>query len=990
MSTPPTVQLYLLNRFKIAGVEDTLRSNKVRALLAYLAIETDQPHSRPTLAALLWSDLPDKRAGSNLRLALHSLRNQLRKISPVTDLLETTRRSVQLRPQSILQIDVTDFQQLLAEAEAAENVSDQQRLLQAGIDVYKGDLCRGLQVRGAILFEEWLLLKQEQLHQQAVTALQKLLRLLQAAGDGRSLRRYSQRLIELMPFYEGGYLAQMEAHGLMEDLAGVQAVFESYRTMLKAEFGEAPSETAVSALNRLQKKPTPLPKSTSNIPAAVTPFFGREKELHHLNTWLIERQYRLISLIGMGGIGKTRLALQLAHENKAHFSDGVWFVPLAGLESIQPHLLEAQIAEAIANIIGFKIQGNTPAKHQLTSWLQSKKLLLILDNWEQIIDGVGIVGEILKGTENVSILCTSQIMLDFQMERIFEVEGLPVPAPGDENAARFDSIRLFWERAERFVQLDDADLAQVIQLCQFMEGHPLAIELAAAALRKESLTTLLNQLAKSAAQLAVTFRDFPRRQRSIRALFDHAWVLLDTDEQAVMCRLAVMHGQFSPSSAAAVAQADEEMLFSLYDKSLLQRVSADHFALHGLLTHYALEKLQTHSDLWHDAVSAHTNFYLNWVSVTHTAMMRRDGVGIVQALKAEYDNIKAAWSTAVETGEFSLISITSVALSEFLAGQSRLHEGLRLFSQKLGGSTNAADEKARLIARGWQLCYQAYFLFQVGNMPSAELLFEQARKLAEKTEDQRLALRIAHHLCDFLISKNDLDVLDKQLDRAERLAREQEHDLILSLTWMYRASALSRHGLTEEAWSFLAKAQAIAEEHQLDSVMLEIYVWQLYVLKLMEKWDEYPALCQKAIALAREMDEQLFQLTTMISLAEYFGTYEQYAESLELLEPVIEQTKKIGHVQLALSARRQRGWVLLEMGQYDAALDDLIYSRDGYAKLERPGFSAMDGIGQIYIRTHRFDAAQIAYEQLLEIATRFDRAEYVQKAQMALAELKEM
>lgn len=991
-SQPSATSLYLLNRFEFDSTVP-FRTEKVKALLAYLVVEGDQSHYRTTLATLLWSDLLEKRARSNLRLAVHNLRHVLEGVKPLL-LLETSRSQLRLHTQPDLFVDSIEFERLLDEADSAElqqhsrqNPTTQQHLLQSAIDLYQGEFCRGLHIRDAIVFEEWLLLKQEQLHQRAVGALQRLLDLLRENGDYVHLQRYGARLIELMPLQEDGYLAQIEAFALNHDEAGAQATFDTYRTRLQRELGEEPSQRMVAALAQLNGTPVALPVQTGqkpiNLPASTTPFFGRKADLAHLTEWLTSKQYRLITLVGMGGIGKTRLALEVARANVEDFADGTFFVRLSGLDAIYPDRLEAQIAEAIADAVNLKLQGNQPAKTQLLEWLRPRNVLLVLDNWEQVIDGADIVGDLLTSSADLTIICTSQIVLNFQMERIFEVEGLPVPALDAENAAEYDSIRLFWERAERFVTLSDSQLPEVIALADFVEGHPLALELAAAALREENLSSLIDGLEQSAESLAVTFRDMPRRQRSIRALFDRTWGLLNKDEQAVLCALSVMRGQFSETAAIEVGNTSLEALYELYDKSLLQRVSAEYFTLHSLTTQYAQSRLQLDNEKWLTAIDTHHTYYLSWLAAAHQPMLLEGGTAVVQQLNAEYDNIRFAWINSMRAGKSALIVEAALSLSELLLADTRLHEGAYLFGLSYEG--DIFESRSALIAMGWLYSLRAHFQFQLGAMTLAESLFDEALAVAEELHDPRLLLQTLHMSNDFHITHTDGENLAEQLNRTEALAREQNNFSILGLTTQYRGAVHTRAGEFEQALPFLREAEEVAIANQLTTLLLESYAWQAHVLEKLERWPEFLRVTDAALKLAERKQEKLFKTSILTSLAHYHEKQGDLLKAITLLGKCVEEAHKLDHAKLLLVSYIHRADLLTQLERYTEAIADyqMIYQLYGQHDDERV-CRALAEIGRIHTITHNHTAARTTYEQLLSLARHFGRNDYIKIAQEAL------
>ncbi len=966
--------LTLFNQFELTGAKTAFRFDKVRALLAYLVVEHSKTHHRTTLATLLWSELPEKHARNNLRLALHNLRQILREVSPDIELLQTTRSTIRFEP--MLSADTRQFEQLLTDS------SERAQLEQAAA-LYTGDFCRGLYLTDAVLFEEWLLLQQERFHQQAVTALGKLLTLTRDAQDWAALKRFGERLNVLEPLHEAATAARIEALGRLGEGNQAKQVYAAYCEKLNGTFGESPSE-ALQALMAQLEGGEPTVAIIDHLPADLTPFFGRKSELSQLSRWLTDDRFRLITLVGMGGIGKTRLALAAARCVQSDFPAGAYFVPLAGLEADSHH---DQIAAAIAAAVGCQIEGNKPPADQLCSWLQGRKLLLVLDNWEQIVESADILPTLLKASAELILLCTSQVTLDFQAERVFEVTGLPVPALDAHDAGDYSSVALLRERAERFVALDDADALSAIALCDLLDGHPLAIELAAAALRDELLTDLLAGLQRSVTELAVTFRDLPPRQRSIHAMFDRTWQLLDADERTIMRALSVMRGQFSTTAATAIAGVDEETLYALYDKSLLQRVSAEHFSLHSLTTHYIRAKLQQHSAQWQAALANHHTHYLTWVADAHQAIIREGGTSVVRQLNAEYDNIRFAWTSSMKAGNSALIAQSSLGLSELLAADTRLHEGAHLFGLPL----NAAQTQSRqtLIATSWLQGMRAYFQFQLGKMNNAEQLFETAVEIAEEMNEPQLLLQMLHHANDFQLTHTDGKNLTEQLIRTEQLARKLNNVSILGLTTQYRGGIYSRACRYEEALPFFQEAEQIAQANQLTTLLLESYAWQAHALRQLQRWPEFLRVNEAGIALAERKGEKLFKATLIQSMAGYYRRHHEPQKAIAAYDDCLKIAEQLNHAKLILTTLMRRATLLEQIGRYNAAIADYqtIYTLYGHQDDSRMSW-ALAEIGRIQRDTNP-TAARQTFRQLLDHAHKFDQAEYITLAESELQSLED-
>ena len=304
---------------------------------------------------------------------------------------------------------------------------------------------------------------------------------------------------------------------------------------------------------------------------------------------------RLLTIVGPGGIGKTRLALQSATSLSEQYADGAVFVALA------PLLAGNQVPAAIAEALDFTFGGPTEPGQLLLNYLRRKQVLVMLDNIKQLLSDnalIDLIQSLLEQAPRVTLLVTSRERLNVRCEWVFEVQGLAVPPHAlthAEQLAAYPALSLFAQHARRLRPTftpGDHDWLAMARICRAVEGLPLAIELAAAWLPSLACTEIADELERSLDILRSTARDLPARHRSMRAVFDESWGLLSPAEQRVLGALSVFRGSFTRAAAQAVAGADLEMLFALIAKSLLRRTADDRFNLHDLVQQYAAAQLR--------------------------------------------------------------------------------------------------------------------------------------------------------------------------------------------------------------------------------------------------------------------------------------------------------------------------------------------------------------------------------------------------------------
>jgi predicted ATPase len=382
-----------------------------------------------------------------------------------------------------------------------------------------------------------------------------------------------------------------------------------------------------------------------NLPAPRTSFVGRASELDEIDRLLEDPDCRLLTLVGPGGAGKTRLALEAAARRIARYPHGVHFVPLVSVAS--PELLAPAVAESIQFAVDGAHSGFS-AQEQLLDYLGERSTLLVLDNFEHLVDGADLLGDIIERAPKVELLTTSRERLNVQSEWVLDVHGLDLAENGNGGSG---ALHLFVERATRVdpgFSLDDEERAEARRICGLVEGLPLGIELAASWVSVLSCAEIADEIERNIDFLATSMGDVPERHRSLRAAFDQSWRLLSVDQQDVLARLSVLRGDFEREAAAAVASADLRLLSELASKSLVRRSDFGRYELHELVRQYSAEKLATESpDALTSTRERHARYYLSALAERRVALV---GEGVVRArdeLRRELDNVRVAGEWAV-------------------------------------------------------------------------------------------------------------------------------------------------------------------------------------------------------------------------------------------------------------------------------------------------------------------------------------------------------
>lgn len=577
--------------------------------------------------------------------------------------------------------------------------------------------------------------------------------------------------IMLWDIHNGEHLQTLQRDRPYErmNITGLAGISEAQRASLIAlgarhdlhltDEGSAKSKVAQSHRAENRHRTADARHEVMGLPFQPTSFVGRSTEVGHIVRLLGDPACRLLTLVGPGGIGKTRLALAVAATQTDAFTDGIAFVGLASVNTLN------QMVFAIGDTLALSFTGHPNPTAHLLHHLRERRILLVLDNFEHLLHGAELVSNILAHAPHVTILITSRERLNLQPEWLFDVKGLHYPSNYSEQSvmlddlaalANYSAVRLFLQRATQAqseVTVSETTLATIVQICQHVAGMPLGIELAAASLRALPLAKIEQQLRTNLDILTTTLRDVPARHRSMRAVFEHSWNLLGDEERVLFSHLAVFRGGWTAEAAFQVAGATHAALSALIDKSLVYqastepRSSAQHTKLNAVdeprfmmlepIRQYALERLGARSD--GVTIRQRHAHYFTTLAEAAAAEWNTPRIEIAVArLRREYDNIRAALQWAVDTGNGTHGLLLAQALWKFWRSYSYTSEGRAWLEQVLAMDEHVVDGTA-IAARQHVLQAAAWLASDQHDFETATRLFEQSRALGNtlgQTKDE--------------------------------------------------------------------------------------------------------------------------------------------------------------------------------------------------------------------------------------------------------------
>jgi predicted ATPase/transcriptional regulator with XRE-family HTH domain len=559
--------------------------------------------------------------------------------------------------------------------------------------------------------------------------------------------------------------------------------------------------------------------TTGNLRRSLTPFIGRDPELTALGRLLHDPQCSLITIVGPGGIGKTRLAIEAAQHIQDLFPDGIWFVPLAPLNS------PALIVPTIADAVDFKFSDPTNHQAQLLRYLHRKRALLVLDNAEHLLDGVEVFTEILKHCPQVKLLVTSRERLNLLSEWVFEVQGLPVPANEQvEQMEAYSSVALFLQSARRVragFELRE-ERQWVRKICAAMEGMPLGIELSAAWVGLLSCEEIAKEIERNLDFLTASTRDLPERHRSMRATLDHSWKLLNDEEKSILSRLSVFHGQFKRVAAEEICGANFTVLSSLRNKTLLYRTDQDYFSLHELVRQYAERKLAEDPGEQERVQDRHATYYVYCLSEWEKALKSSRQVETFDEMAQVIGNLARGWQRmitsfqpkTIKSDQFhsDLFNRSLFSLSLFYEMRCRSLEALPLFKESVAylKSIQSAFEKTEdrsifYSVLGHTTAYLGLHHYYIHQYEQTRSYLEEAIQLLEKSQSRVVRAQAQVMLASLFASQGHLQTSATLLEQSRDVFREEED------SWWYALSTIHL-GITYISLDKLQESEVLFQE----------------------------------------------------------------------------------------------------------------------------------------------------------------------------------
>jgi predicted ATPase/DNA-binding SARP family transcriptional activator len=572
--------------------------DKTKAILVYLALNLGRPVQRVKLAGLIWPDKPQEAASENLRQALSRLRKSIGDKDVFPSYVIVDRETVKLNPEANLQVDVNLFKDALAFFSRhihrhSQTCSACASHLETACQIFRGDFLEDLSLPESDLFEEWAAGQRERFREQALDALNWLVIFSQRAGNYPALLAYARRLVAMEPLNEEVSLCLIKTLAGLGKVDQALAQYRRFKKQLEGEIGQVPSKPMADYVERLRSgEEVPgygKEKPISDLPAPLIPLIGRQVELNELEAWLADPSRRLITILGPGGIGKTRLAIAAAEKHTRIFADGVIFASLSEANNA------ADLMRKIMNVTGLVTANEQESERKMLEFLRDKDLLLILDGFEHVLDGKRVINWLLESEPGLVILVTSRERLNLPGEWVFPMGGLPFPPPElSEDIIKYSAVELFIFMARQLdpnFTLTPENRGSISQICRLVDGMPLAIGLASAWARTLPCAEIARELQNGLDLLSSSGLSADGQHISMRAALEQSWSRLSEEERKVFRQITIFRGGFDRIASEAITGANLGVLISLVDKSFVRCSPEGHYELHDLLLQFGAEKL---------------------------------------------------------------------------------------------------------------------------------------------------------------------------------------------------------------------------------------------------------------------------------------------------------------------------------------------------------------------------------------------------------------
>lgn len=678
-------------------------SQKSVVLFCYLVVEK-RVHAREELAGLFWTDMSQERAMSNLRQALHNLQKLL------PDYLIVTRLTVEFNDHQPYITDYSLFQKNnLIEMEA--------------LNLYQADFMAGININDDSEIAYWIETKREHYKLRFLDVLERSLIDYFNRRDIASSKQIAQQLIKHDPYHELGHHILWRILVSQGRLVEAISNIDSYHQLLQNDLGLPFTEETQRITQQIK-----LAHQTKrhNIPEAISPFIGREAEIAHIQQLLMKSECSLVTITGIGGVGKSRLAQEFGRSQAGYYINGVTYIALTVISDM------VYFQSVLAEALNLPIQNMNDPQQEIESFLAKREMLIIFDNAEHLPSFANAIARLLQIAPSIHIIITSRHKLNLREEWVIPLEGLPI------NKEIFSpSIDLLIQTAQRNGHLIEHN-QDTVMLCEILQGLPLGIELAGAMINAHNTTELLNDVRHNFDHLQSQWINAETHHKNLRAIFQTTWDKLTSEEQTVLTALSIFDHTFTTNSALVIAQTTSQQLDNLVSWSLLVSRDNSYFDMHAVIRTYSRE-YQSDDAL----LSRFKKYYLDIIKEAELAFTGRQMPEAIQIIKNEINGIRQFWETLLYDRTITLLIRVLYTLHRFYEGIGWYIEGLALFRKSMDRlELNLLIPEERQLS-GRMKMHMAGILLRLGQVSNAYVMAQEAVDHLQFDKNDRIGLAFA-------------------------------------------------------------------------------------------------------------------------------------------------------------------------------------------------------------------------------------------------------
>jgi serine/threonine protein kinase/tetratricopeptide (TPR) repeat protein len=745
-------------------------------------------------------------------------------------------------------------------------------------------------------------------------------------------------------------------------IPSVRLVGAELEAIMRGDFIEAKTNTGrlLPSSRFASTTYTAIIPARHNLPMMTTPFIGREAELTEISRMLSDPSYRLLTLHGPGGSGKTRLAIEAAINQLGKFQHGVYFVDLTAVED--PNLITPTIADAIR----FNFFGPAEPEAQLLNYLQNKEMLLVLDNFEQLMSRVELLFKIIHAAPDVRLVITSRERLNLREEWVLPLEGLPVPETiGAEATTSATALDLFLQSARRVrpnFSPGEEDLQAIHHICQLVDGIPLDVELAASWMNMLMPAEIAEEISQDFGFLTTSLRDLPSRHRSVRSVSEYSWKLLNGEEKVVLRCLSVFRGGFNRDAVRAVVGASLPILNVLIDKSLLRRSPASgRYDIQELLRQFAAEKLAEKPEEEADMLRQHAYYYLHYLEERASELRGGRQLQALDEIHREIGNVRAAWQWAIVQRDQEAILLGLDALYHFYQLRGRQREGAMAFAQAAQALRMLPNKRSIAVAR--VIARQGAFSRFIGRLDEAKALLQESLQIVRALDNKA---EIAFSLYQLGAAAPDSPEARHYWEESLELAQELDDPTLIaeSLNWL--AFAFYQQGDFTAAVELLEKSLVVRRNME-DQHGLAVGLTNLGIIyNYSGEYDKAQKLLQEGLQTYQRLRDAHGMAVACNNLSHVALNRGDYEAAQEWAEQALLHFREVGDKKAegeALGNLSEAAFYLREYEQARAICQQCIAL---YKEIGLATSSFYNDLGRIALAQNEYKEAQEAFHHALQ------------------------